>query len=230
MSGRPTGPFLTAASRLLPGVRTVQGQVAPFAAYWEQQNRAVLADGVETPLWVALGDSMTQGIGAPGPGQGWVGQAQRLLEDAGESYRVVNLSMSGGRVEDVLRRQLPALQGLQQQGIDPALVTVLIGSNDLVRRRYRDALPAGFAELLRALPKGSVVSNLPNPRRAANEIDRLIREGAAAGQLALADMRQPRTTRWRGKLAADHFHPNERGYAAIAQIFFEAIRTRRSAD
>src|SRR5689334_6506346 len=71
-SERPRGPVLSALSTAFPGVRAVQEQVLPYAVWWESHNR--VAAGGDGPLWVALGDSMTQGIGASAPDRGWVGQ------------------------------------------------------------------------------------------------------------------------------------------------------------
>jgi lysophospholipase L1-like esterase len=68
-----------------------------------------------------------------------------------------------------------------------------------------------------------VVANLPNPRAAADGADRVLRAADAAGRIVLADMRRSATMNWRGKLADDHFHPNELGYAGIARTFYEAI-------
>jgi lysophospholipase L1-like esterase len=42
--------------------------------------------------------------------------------------------------------------------------------------------------------------------------------------LVVAEMRDGRTASWRGKLAADHFHPNEVGYAALADVVFSALQ------
>ena len=53
----------------LPGVRKVHGQVARYAAEWEKANGAALAGA--GPLWVVLGDSTAQGIGAPSWDEGW---------------------------------------------------------------------------------------------------------------------------------------------------------------
>jgi len=39
LSERPRGPFLTALSRLFPGVRAVQAQVEPYAVQWGDANR-----------------------------------------------------------------------------------------------------------------------------------------------------------------------------------------------
>jgi lysophospholipase L1-like esterase len=208
---------LSVAARLVPGVRAVQQQVGPFAEAWQRLNeQALRATG---PLWVALGDSMTFGLGASAPERGWVGQlADRLAAD-GHPYRLVNLAFSGARVEDVLERQLPALRSLGEQ---PSLVTVLIGSNDLFRRRYRDALPELYDQMLDQLPDRAVVGTLPNPRPAARAVNERIYRAEQLGHVVVADMIASSGS-WRGKLASDHFHPNDRGYAGIAHTFHAAL-------
>ncbi len=96
LSGRPNGPVVTVASVLLKGVRTVQAQIEPYAREWERHNReAVAASG---PLWVVLGDSMAQGVGASAHNRGWVGQLAETLP----GHRLLNLSVYGGRISDVL--------------------------------------------------------------------------------------------------------------------------------
>jgi hypothetical protein len=47
---------------------------------------------------------------------------------AGSRLRLVNLSVTGARLRDVLTGQVPALAGL---GDTVALVTVLAGANDM---------------------------------------------------------------------------------------------------
>jgi hypothetical protein len=97
-SERPRGPVLSALSTAFPGVRSVQEQVLPYAVWWESHNR--VAVGGDGPLWVALGDSMTQGIGASAPDRGWVGQLSERLAVRGWDHRVVNLGVNGARGED----------------------------------------------------------------------------------------------------------------------------------
>jgi lysophospholipase L1-like esterase len=215
ISGRPPGRFVAVASRLVPGVREVQEQIVPYAAAWQRDNTAALA--ADGPLWVALGDSMTIGIGATAHDRGWVGQLAARMP----GWRVVNLAISGGRVRDVIDRQLPALAQLA-----PDRVTVLIGSNDIMNPRYRTQLPAEHAELLQRLPTGAVVGNQPGTYAAALEFNQQIDDAVRDRDLVLADLRDPRTRHWKGKLAADHFHPNERGYAGMAEIFEEALSRR----
>ncbi|GAA2743885.1 hypothetical protein GCM10009868_19400 [Terrabacter aerolatus] len=229
-SVRPRGPVLSALSATFPGIRAVQDQVLPYAVWWESHNR--VAAGQSGPLWVALGDSMTQGIGASAPDRGWVGQLSGRLAARGWDHRLVNLGVNGARVEDVLERQLPALEVLESREAAPgtgssraaaALVTVVIGSNDVVVRKHRRGLVDRFAELLDRLPEGALVSNLPNPHREARAVDAMLRERADAGRLVLVDMRRDGPRSWRGRLASDKFHPNDRGYAEMASVVERAV-------
>lgn len=217
LSGRPTGPVIAFAGRFLRGVRQVQTQVEPYAHAWERHNRAaVTATG---PLWIVLGDSMAQGIGASAYDRGWVGQLAESLP----KHRLVNLSVSGGRVSDLLERQIPAMESL---GAEPDLVTVIVGSNDLVSRRYREGLGGRVSRMLERLPRGSVVATQPGGRPGADEFNRLLDEAAAAGDIVVADFRSRSIGSWKGKLAQDRFHPNDLGYAGMAETMREAVARR----
>lgn len=218
---RPPGPVVRVLGRVFPGVREVQGQTEPYAAFWAGANREALTR--TGPLWVALGDSMTQGIGASAPMRGWAGQLSTRLADGGWAHRLVNLSVTGARVEDLVDGQLPALEALVAGEGPPDLVTVVIGSNDVVSPRFRRGLTERFEALLDRLPDHSVVMNLPNPHREARRVDDLIRRRTAAGTLVLADMRADGPRGWRGLLAPDKFHPNDRGYAAMADVVARAL-------
>jgi lysophospholipase L1-like esterase len=136
---------------------------------------------------------------------------------------LVNLSVYGGRLNDVLERQLPAMESL---GVEPDLVTVIIGSNDLISKNLREAMPAALAEMLRSLPPGTIVGNQPGGRASVLEFNRLIDEAVSERDLVLAEFRDPRMRSWKGKLSPDHFHPNDLGYAGMAAIMAEAIARR----
>lgn len=218
---RPPGPVVRVLGRVFPGVREVQAETGPYAAFWSRTNRDALAR--TGPLWVALGDSMTQGIGASDPMHGWVGQLSGRLAAHGWNHRLVNLSVTGARVGDLVAAQLPALDAICAADGPPALVTVVIGSNDVVSPRLRGGLADRFAQMLDRLPEQAVVMNLPNPHREARRIDDLIRRRAASGRLVLADMRAHGPRGWRGLLAPDSFHPNDRGYAAMADVVARAL-------
>jgi lysophospholipase L1-like esterase len=220
MSLRPSGWFVRLSARLSPGVRKVQAQIRPYAQAWEEANaRALSATG---PLWVALGDSMTQAIGASGYDCGWVSQLQVLLEQSGGTYRVVNLSAYGAGVDDLLMHQLPAMRAL---GIAPDLVTVLIGSNDIVSRHGRRDLLSNYGELLRQLPRGAAIASPFGNFGIGKQVNALIAAEAAGRGLRVLDNRQDSSfASWKGKLAEDHFHPNDRGYTGLAQAFLRALQ------
>lgn len=81
---------------------------------------------------VALGDSLTEGLCDPDPDgalRGWVDRLAMLLAGAG-TMSYANLAVRSRRVDDLAERQLA-----QARRLRPELVTILIGSNDLVKLR-----------------------------------------------------------------------------------------------
>jgi len=221
LSSRAPSRFLRVASRLLAGVGTVEHQVAPYAASWHERNIAAL--GSAGPLWVVLGDSISQGVGASSVEQGWVPQAWRILAGQGIRYRVVNLSISGATTVDVTEREIPAMNGLATA---PALVTVFIGSNDILHHDLRVNLAVHYQALIAALPASSLIAVTSEARGALADINQTVAAAAAAGAVQAVPVRFAR-----GQRAQDHFHPSDEGYALIAADFAAAIaaRDRRAA-
>ena len=204
-----------------PGLRTVHAQVALYAADWEEANGMALA-GVG-PLWAVLGDSTAQGIGAPSWDEGYVGQLLRALNEGSErQWRVVNLSRSGARAADVVDRQLPALEALP---VPPALVTCAIGANDIVGRTPPGQLAGQLREIIARLPEGAIIATLSQGlnRERTESANTVVREEAPAAGLLVADVWARTGPPWRGKLAADGFHPGALGYADWAAAFAEVL-------
>ena len=201
----------------LPGVRTVHAQVARYAAEWEKANGTALA--AAGPLWVVLGDSTAQGIGAPSWDEGYVGQLRRALDDGSEHpWRVVNLSRSGARTDDVLGRQLPALEAMK-----PDLVTCAIGANDIVRRV--PGLEDRMRRIIARLPDRAIIATLPQglgPER-TEAVNRVIRAEAPAAGLVVADVWARTGPPWHAKYAEDRFHPGVLGYADWAAAFADVL-------
>ena len=206
----------------IPGVRHVHGQVARYAALWDDANTLAVT-GVG-PLWVVLGDSTAQGIGAPSHDQGYVGQLRpRLDAERGDEgrWRILNWSRSGAKTQDVIDVQLPRLEALEPR---PALVTCAIGANDL-RPTPLEVLIERLRHIMGRLPAGAVFATLPQglrPEKAvvANEV---IRSEAPGHGLLVADVWAHTGPPWRGKVASDGFHPGLRGYADWAAAFAEAL-------
>ena len=205
------------ARRLHPGLWKVHSQVARYAADWEKANG--VAVGGAGPLWVVLGDSTAQGIGAPSREEGYVGQLLRALNDGSERpWRVVNLSRSGARAADVLDRQLPASAG---RSTSPDLVTCAIGANDIVGRTPLPLVQNQLRQIIDRLPEGAVIATLPQGlgRARTEAANRVVREEARAAGLIVADVWARTGPPWRGKFAADGFHPGALGYADWAAAF-----------
>lgn len=206
---------------MLPGARRTAADVDAFARAWERANRDARSGGAG-PLWVALGDSTAQGVGAPAPELGYVGQLlPRLRAATGEPWRLVNLSRSGARLADVVAEQLPRLAALEPA---PALVTCAAGANDLLRTPP-PVLRAAVRALIARLPPGAVIATLPQGlrERRARAVNALIRAEAPAAGLRVADVWAHTGPPWRGRFASDWFHPNEVGYAAWADAFAAVI-------
>ena len=200
-------------------MREVQAQVDPYAAAWEAHNRE--RRRAAGPLWIVLGDSMAQGIGASSFDRGWPGQLAEQV-DALRAMRMVNLSVYGATASPRRRRQLPALEELTGRP-RPALVTVVVGSNDLIGRaagrpaRGARALLARPARRHRRWPASRRVAPAPAlqppPRRRGR--GRAVWGGGVPAPGAIS---------WRGKIGRDFFHPNDAGYAAMAGLL-EVRRT-----
>jgi lysophospholipase L1-like esterase len=218
-TGRGPGRVLRVLGWFLPGIRKVQKHVAPYADAWVAHNRDALA--APGRRWYVLGDSMSQSVGATAWDRGWVSQLHERLTRSGRDVTVVNLSATGAVLSDVLEQQVPVLDSLL--ALDPqrddALVTVLIGSNDIFNKAHRPHLPGRFEDLLVRLPAGTIVSTLPQPRSAARRSNTHIWAAEALGRIRVVDMLTAGPRTWVGKVAADRFHPNDKGYAALADAF-----------
>ena len=205
----------------LPGLRRVHAQVAVYAKAWDEANALALA--ASGPLWVVIGDSTAQGIGAPSPDEGYVGQIHRMLAaQTGEAWRVLNLSRSGGRAADVLGRQLPLLEALE---VTPALVTCAVGANDVVRRTPLAQVEGELREIIGRLPPGSVVGTLPHGlwQERVDVLNQVVWSAAAEAGLKVADVFAHTGPPWEGKFAEDRFHPGALGYADWAAAFADPL-------
>lgn len=221
-SGLSAGPL----GRWTDGVSTLRGDRITFASHWEDYNRqSRTGDG---PLWVVLGDSTGQGIGAPSPDGGYVGQALTELRlRSGLPWRVLNLSIAGALTRDVLHRQLPGLPATAD------LVTCGIGANDVLYTAP-SKLFADLRALIAAIPDKAVVLDLPLPAGLwgilgrvsvpyVARINRTIHQAAAARGLPVAEVSAHFIPPWPGKFGPDYFHPSQAGYHDWARALLAAI-------
>jgi acyl-CoA thioesterase I len=213
VSGLRAGPF----GRWADGVTAMRADCLAFAGHWEAHNQQVLEAMEPGPLWVVLGDSTAQGLGAPTPEYGYVGQVLDVLRRrTGLPWQVLNLSASGSLIRDVLNHQLPRLPASAD------LVTCGIGVNDILYTGP-GKLFADLRTLLAAVPDNTVVLDLPVPagyagllgragRPYVTRINRTLHEAAAARALPVAEVSAHFLPPWAGKFASDGFHPSQDGY------------------
>lgn len=210
------------ARRIRPGLGATLDSVEPFAAAWAAETRRAMATD-EGPLWLALGDSTAQGIGASAYDRGYVGQLRLWLEVRdGRPWRIVNPSVSGARVAQLVATQLVWLDRLTRP---PDLVTCSIGANDVIRPWGFERVPEFLRSVIGRLPEGAVIAELPQglvPRR-VERLNTLIDAEAPSRGLRVARLFSRSGPPWQGKLAADEFHPNDNGYARWCDAFAEAI-------
>ncbi|WP_405935001.1 SGNH/GDSL hydrolase family protein [Streptomyces longwoodensis] len=185
--------------------------------------------------FVALGDSLTEGVGDP-TGDGWRGWAALLADGLGAGpatpVRFTNLAVSGAQTRDVLERQLPAALGLR-----PEVAAVVVGVNDTLRctfdihavaarldRVYGALAGQGAVLLTTCLPDPGGVLGLPGAlarplarrQQAVNAVMHALSERYGAVHLHAAE------GAWvtdRALWSADRLHPGERGHRHLALRF-----------
>lgn len=230
----------SAGSPIGPGSRAVAAASAVLLLFWAAAAVAMgLSVGADRQYWaqphgeaggllyVALGDSSAQGIGADAPDHGYVGLlAGHLRKATGRPVQVLNLSRSGARIDDLIRTQLPRLRALH-----PDLVSVAIGGND-VRAYDRGTFAQRVDILTSALPAGTVIADVPyfmhgHWESDAQQAATIVRRSAGLRGLTVIGLHTAlRRAGWSAMLtqtAADWFHPNDRGYRVWADAFWAAV-------
>ncbi|MFJ9607575.1 SGNH/GDSL hydrolase family protein [Kitasatospora sp. NPDC101176] len=213
-----------------PGGRAVDRPVADGPAVDGGRSAA----GRPVVRFVALGDSLTEGVGDPVAGglRGWAAVLARSLAPEGQDVEFTNLAASGALTTDLTTRQLPAALALR-----PAVAAVVVGGNDTLRAGFdirRTALELdstlgelsahGAVLLTACLPDPGTLLRLPAPlarplarrMRAVNTVVHALSTRHRAVHLHLADL--PWCAR-RHLLSADRLHPSAEGHHLIAHRF-----------
>lgn len=186
---------------------------------------------------LALGDSLTLGVGDPKPGRpgfegrldGWVAHLVSALSNAGRQVSVVNKAFAGAQSSHVVVDQLPRIMGLTAD-----VATCIIGVNDLFRPtfdvdQYRANLETIFSALSIAAPVVITATihpfdaQYPLPgamrtklRAATAEANAVIREMAQRYGLLVLDLEQRPEMQSPDIWAIDRLHPNRYGHQLIA--------------
>ena len=205
--------------------------------------RMLPADRAAEVVYVALGDSTVEGVGATTAGNNYVGRLDARLRGRYPRARTANLGVAGATSYDVLDGQLERAVALK-----PHLVTLSIGPNDITAKVpvkiYAENLEAILGRLAADTQAVVVVNLLPDlavtprfrNRDSAPLVGRLSAEfNAVVARLAkrhgalVVDLYEASRREVPGHpelLAADGYHPSDLGYARWAELMWEAVRTR----
>lgn len=226
LEGAAPGRLVRYTGKVVRGAATTRDQIPSYADHWRVESIASLT--AATPVLVVFGDSLGQGIGASSPDLGYVGLLRELLkEEAASEIAVLNLSRSGARIDDVLSLQLPAFAA---SGVRPFATVCTVGSNDLLRSVRLIKTSRKVRTLVEGLPAGAVLATVPaKGSMAAKLLNRLIKYEVGNQGVALADVGAALTS-WRGHLARDGFHPNDRGYRIWSREFASALGYQLEAE
>jgi len=224
MPRRATGTLTRTFSQFSPAVARIDAQREPHAQFWDDWNQdAIAADG---PLWIALGDSSSQGIGVSDPSDSWIPKVlERLCSSTGDAWRVINLSITGAQFSDIVTMQLPRIDQLESEGHVPALMTHLAGANNLMAPPSWPTAHKDLRSILDALQPGSVVARV-GVHHAANTLmarsfNRTIERASTKKAFELF---------WPWKwpsldgMGEDRWHPGPKGYGYMTDIIFEHVQ------
>lgn len=211
------------------GLFALSAQVPTYQKYWDKKNRHAAPDNAIT--YIAMGDSTAQGIGATSAEKGYVGLvAVAIAQKTGRPVRLINISKSGAKIEDVMNDQLPQLK---QIGVDEnTIITIEIGANDVARGFDGNAFKNGMNELLPQLPKQTIISDLPyfgkgrlsSQEKYVKEANQLLSGIADTHGLQLAPLHETteKNASWLNN-ALDLFHPSNRGYKNWFNAFWQQL-------
>lgn len=205
--------------------------------------RMLPADRAAEVVYVALGDSTVEGVGATTAGNNYVGRLDARLRDRYPRARTVNLGVAGATSYDVVDGQLERAVALK-----PHLVTLSIGPNDITGKvpvkMYAENLEAILGRLAADTHAVVVVNLLPDlavtPRfrnrdsaplvgRLSAEFNDVVARLAKRHGALVVDLYEASRREVPGHpelLAADGYHPSDLGYARWAELMWEAVRTR----
>jgi acyl-CoA thioesterase I len=173
---------------------------------------------------VALGDSLTAGLGVAGD-EAYPALLEQRLRSAGFAYRVVNAGVSGDTSAGGLRRLDWVLRSR------PEIVIVALGANDGLRGLPVAALRDNLTAIVTRLRAGGARVLLVGMRLPPNYGDAYTREFAAAFQEVA---RRTSTTFLPfllegvagepGLNQADGIHPNAAGQRAVAERMWSSLQ------
>jgi acyl-CoA thioesterase I len=194
-------------------------------------------------LYVALGDSTVEGVGASSAASTYVARIHIRLREVYPRAAVINLGRGGATSADVVSHQLDRAILMR-----PNLVTLSVGPNDITghvpESEYEANVGTIFRRLTGEINAVVVVNLLPDlavtPRFHGHETEpavarltvdfnaALTRQARRYG-VEVVDLYKPsqvEVPRRPELLAADGYHPSDLGYARWAELLWAGVEKR----
>lgn len=217
-------------------------QAPPSAGSFNVPITLPLGAGAVPGVFLAFGDSITNGQVGVGDGQGYTGELEKRLTAHFGKSRVINDGVDSSSSERGDARLVDSLAGGR-----PAFTLILYGTNDWADTRC-DQTPCFTIDRLRSMAQKVraqggfpfvatlLMTNVGNDFRASPQRNSWvvaqndnIRRMALEEDAVLVDLHAAfeRSPLQYSDLFVDYIHPSAQGYRLIAETWFEAITKRR---
>ncbi len=191
-------------------------------------------------IYVALGDSSVEGLGASSPDRSYTGVIHKQLRLILKNTQYHNLGKAYAKVNDVIENQLDKAIDLK-----PDLITISVGTNDIIKKTSLKQFEKDLFELLSTLKTHTtadiVINTIPDmtgapavPKhlRLAGKMmlaitNNVIRKQSELCDVRLVDLYQTSrifTQSYPEVLSDDGFHPSDFGYAIWANTIIGEIK------
>jgi acyl-CoA thioesterase-1 len=176
------------------------------------------------PRVVALGDSLTAGLGLP-PEQAWPALVQRRIDEAGLDVEVVNAGVSGDTTAGGLRRLDWALDG------DVRVLVLELGANDGLRGLPVDQMRDNLSKMIETAKARDIAVLLCGMEAPPNfgphytrEFRQAFRDLADEHAVAFLPFFLDGVAGNAALNQGDGIHPNEVGTRRVADLVWQALQ------
>ncbi len=191
-------------------------------------------------VYVAIGDSSVEGLGASHPDRSYTGIIYQQLKLTLKNTQYHNLGKAFAKVNDVIENQLDKTIALK-----PDLITISVGTNDIIKKTSFKEFEKELFHLLSNLKTNTtadiVINTIPDltnapvvPRHMRlagkvilSRVNNIIRKQAKACDVRLVDLYETSrifTRSYPEVLSEDGFHPSDFGYAIWANTIIGEIK------
>ncbi len=207
---------------------------------WQKNKHVSLVSiGSQTYPIVVLGDSLAAGVGSSSTGTNFAGQILDKIRTKQSGATMYNLGLSGARIGDVRDGQVDQVAALK-----PQIIFLIIGTNDVIHSTGENSFSSDYDSVIQTLSKQGVpivVCNIPDfsltpiipsslQHLADHQtgvfngiIDDVIKNNSLVREFDFYTLSKTLLTN-SVLISADGFHPNDAGYAQLANSVWDYIQ------